>query len=449
MRLVDDPAAVVAGLNQHQLDAVVATGGPVVVLAGAGTGKTRVLTRRIAYRVATGEVDPARVMAVTFTRKAAAELGDRLRVLGLHGRVHAGTFHRLAYVQLRERWAERQVTPPTLVGSRARIVRGLASGRARIPAREIVTEIDWAAARLIDAEAYPAAAAEAGRRPPLPLADVAELLDRYRQEKRRRRTVDFDDLLILAIRDLRADDGYAEAIRWRYRHLHVDEFQDVSPLQFELLAQWRGQRPDLFVVGDPNQAIYGWNGADPKLLNRFARREPGGVVVRLTENYRSRPQVLAVAAAAADHGLVPTRTDGPAPTISAYPDAEAEAAGVAARVRAARSVAGSWSDQAVLARTNTQLTLLEAVLQQASIPTRIRFAGDDDPAQPPTPSEAADPDGQAGRPAGGADDPGDDDAVELATFHGAKGLEWPVVHIVGLETGFVPIAYATTPAQRA
>ncbi|MFV0526961.1 MAG: UvrD-helicase domain-containing protein [Acidimicrobiales bacterium] len=447
MRPVDDPAAVVAGLNQHQLDAVVATGGPVVVLAGAGTGKTRVLTRRIAYRVATGEVDPARVMAVTFTRKAAAELADRLRILGLHGQVHAGTFHRLAYVQLRDRWAERRVTPPTLVGSRARIVRGLATSRSRIPAREVLTEIDWAAARLVDAEAYPAAAAEAGRLPPIPLADVADLLDRYRQEKRRRRMVDFDDLLILAIRDLRTDDGYAEAIRWRHRHLHVDEFQDVSPLQFELLAQWRGQRPDLFVVGDPNQAIYGWNGADPKLLDRFARREAGAVVVRLTENYRSRPQVLAVATAAADHGLIPTRPDGPAPTITAHADAADEAVGVAARVRAAHSVAGAWSDQAVLARTNAQLTVIEEALNRASIPTRVRYAGDDEP-DPAAPSR---PGGPAPEDPGDGDGDGDGggDAVELTTFHGAKGLEWAVVHIAGLETGFVPIAYATTPAQRA
>ena len=216
-------------------------------------------------------------------------------------------------------------------------------------------------------------ATEAGRTPPLPPEAIAEVMVRFQQEKQRRRVVDFDDLIMLAIRDLRAVPGYADAIRWRYRHLFVDEFQDVNPLQYELLSQWRGSRDDLFVVGDPNQAIYGWNGADPQLLTRFVRREPDATVIDLRDNYRSTPQVISLASSLlSGKPLVANRGDGPTPTISAFPDDEAEAAGVAVSVRDAHSVAGSWGDQAVLVRTNAQLLLIEQALRDAAVPTRLR-----------------------------------------------------------------------------
>jgi DNA helicase-2/ATP-dependent DNA helicase PcrA len=513
-----DPDRLLGGLNQSQLDAVLARGGPIVVLAGAGSGKTRVLTRRIAHRVAVGEIDPSRVMAVTFTRKAAEELRRRLTALGMRDEVHAGTFHRLAYTQLRERWAERGVEPPVLLDNRARLVgrllrggrskgggggpgRGARSGRVEI--RDLCAEIDWARARLVGPEHYGAAAADAGRRPPVPVERMAELLEAYQREKRRRRVVDFDDLLILAIRDLRADPGYADAIRWRYRHLHVDEFQDVNPLQFELLAQWRGDRPDLFLVGDPNQAIYGWNGADPGLLQRFTRRERGVVRIDLVENHRSSPQILAVAATLTARPLVAHQADGPVPTVHAHTDDISEAEGVAARAGEARATAGSWSDQAVLVRTNAQLAVVERVLREAGVPVRVRSGSgplaspevrqmvtdlsrpetdliealesldesvidgaDLSPAEierranlaalarlvheylviDPTPSGPGLGSWLTTLTANDVDLEGD--AVELTTFHGAKGLEWPVVHLAGLEDGLVPIAYATTPAQQ-
>jgi DNA helicase-2/ATP-dependent DNA helicase PcrA len=498
--------SLLAGLNQAQMEAVTTAGAPVVVMAGAGSGKTRVLTRRIAWRVVDDQTDPNRVLALTFTRKAATELRQRLRALGLRDQVTAATFHATALLQLRQRWAERSVVPPTLLDHRTRFVARLLPRSPKVNPADVVTEIDWARARVVAPEHYGAAAPEAGRTPPLPAEAMAEIMVRYQQEKRQRRLVDFDDLLMLAIRDLRADTVYAEAVRWRYRHLYVDEFQDVNPLQYELLSEWRGRSDDLFVVGDPNQAIYGWNGADPNLLARFVRREPSATVIELTTNYRSTPQVLAVAAALTNAPpLAAERAEGPAPTITAYPDDEAEAAGIALRVRAARSVAGSWSDQAVLVRTNAQLLGVEQALRDAGVPTRLR-GGSGPLATPEVRAElrrlgemevnldlavselnerlADDVDdltvaeierranlGAFARlvndylttdtsPSGpglvawlatlqAGDVDTEVDAVELATFHGAKGLEWPVVHVAGLEEGFVPIAYASTGAQLA
>ncbi|MEM7340701.1 MAG: ATP-dependent DNA helicase UvrD2 [Actinomycetota bacterium] len=501
-----DADQLVAGLNEAQLAAVTATGGPVVVMAGAGSGKTRVLTRRIAWRIATDDTDPTRVLALTFTRKAAGELRHRLRTLGLRDEVAAGTFHGIALVQLRRRWADRNTTPPAILDRRSRFLARAASLGRGVRASDVLAEIDWARARLITPEQYSMAAAEAGRTPPITADQLADVMVRFAQEKRRRRMVDFDDLLELAIRDLQSDPGYAEAVRWRYRHLCVDEFQDVNPLQYELLSHWRGDRPDLFVVGDTNQAIYGWNGAEPDLLATFARREPGATVITLADNYRSSPQVLELAATLSDGpGLVAHRPDGPRPSVTAYPDDKAEAVGVAERIREARRVAGSWSDQAVLVRTNAQLLLIEQTLNDLGVPARHR-AGAGPLASPEVasligqltspgvdvadaaaelsaeatmedaPTSGPEVERRANRaallrlvndylavdpaPSGpglaawlstldGNDVADNADAVELTTFHGAKGLEWPVVHVAGLEDGFVPIAYAETGGQKA
>ena len=509
--------SLLAGLNEAQIQAVTAGGGPIVVLAGAGSGKTRVLTRRIAWRVADDQCDPNRVLALTFTRKAAGELRHRLLAVGLRDRVPSGTFHAIALLQLRRRWADRGISPPRLIQSKGRLLGPLLPRSGSIRPAEVATEIDWARARMVEPEEYGRAASAAGRTPPLPPAEMAEVMVGYAAAKRSKRVVDFDDLLALAIRDLRADRSYAEAIRWRFRHLYVDEFQDVNPLQAKLLSLWRGDSDDLFVVGDPDQAIYGWNGADPQLLDHFAASEPSAVVIRLRENYRSTPQVLALAAPLArGPAAVPQRGDGPIPTITAHPSDESEAAAVASRIRAAHSVAGNWSDQAVLVRTNAQLLGLSEALRDASIPFRLR--GSEGPLataevravrntlertetdlvatlselensldvaengldatehgtrEEPTVAEIErranvraflrlvhdylvlepDPSGPGLRDWLATLEPSDldadGDAVELATFHGAKGLEWPVVHVAGLEEGFVPIAYASTGAQLA
>ncbi len=501
-----DAESLLAGLNEPQRTAVTSTDGPLVVLAGAGSGKTRVLTRRIAYRIASDQTDPRRVLALTFTRKAAGELRDRLRSLGLRDDVVAGTFHGIALTQLRQRWNERGIEPPQILDRKVSFVARLMSSSRGVDPLDVVSELEWARARLVDGSTYAEAAKAAGRTPPIEPAAMGDLMERFAQEKRRRRLVDFDDLLALAIRDIRADPDYAAAVRWRHRHLYVDEFQDVNPLQFELLSAWRGNTPDLFVVGDPNQAIYGWNGADPGLLARFASREPGATVIDLRDNYRSSPQILTLARAAlgTSKGLEPHRGDGPVPDIRSFPDDAAEAAGIVDAIRHAHSVTRQWRHQAVLVRTNAQLAVLEQALSGAGIPAKVKggagplgtpevktelraltqpgrdlqimlaqldeaIEGDEGEQLTQAEIERRSNLGALSRlvheylsvdpePTGpglnawigtlkGGEVSADGDAVELATFHGAKGLEWPIVHIAGVEQGLVPIGYAKTGGQ--
>jgi DNA helicase-2/ATP-dependent DNA helicase PcrA len=505
-----DPDDLLEGLNPEQRDAVVSEAAPLRILAGAGSGKTRVLTRRIAHRSATGVADPRHVLALTFTRKAAGELNARLRALGLRDAVAAGTFHAVAYAQLRTRWAERGITPPTLLDRKIGFVARLLPRRAdAIQPIDVVSEIEWAKARDLAPDAYVKAAAAAERRSPIPAATVAELYDRYEREKHDKRVVDFDDLLSLARRALTSDAEFAAAQRWRFRHVFVDEFQDVNPLQFALLRAWLGDRTDLCVVGDPNQAIYAWNGADADYLVRFAHHFPGGQTVELRRNYRSTPQILASAGAVLAAGrlagepLLAQRGNGPLPRVRDYPTDVAEAAGVARAVRDARRPGSTWSAQAVLVRTNAQIPMLEDALRRAGIPHRTRGGGLlarpevksavnalrrsraplaaaladlelDNDADAPLDLADGEPDDRHANiaelvrlghdhlaidpnatPASfvqaitttiGADQiGGGGDAVELTTFHAAKGLEWPIVHLAGLEHGLVPIGHAKTP----
>ena len=498
----------VSGLNPAQAEAVLADAHALRIIAGAGSGKTRVLTRRIARRVGDGEIDPRRVLAVTFTRKAAAELRQRIGRLGLRGGINAGTFHAVAYTQLRQRWEERGINPPELldrkVGFVARIVRGKSS---TLPL-DIVTEIEWAKARMIPAGDYAMQAAAAGRRTPLDPSAVADIYARYEEDKLKRRMVDFDDLLRLATRDIEADPEFAAARRWRFRHLFVDEFQDVNPLQFRLLQAWVGPDVDLCVVGDPNQAIYAWNGADSRFLDDFATIIPGAQTIELAENYRSTPQILGLAntvltlTPSRRFDLVPNRPDGPVPQIRSFESETAEARGIARMARDANRPGARWGDQAVLVRTNAQLTILEEAFSAAGIPFRSRGGGRllDQPeirdiltmlrrgggslGTHLTDLEASlDGDSELteerianvaefvrlGReyldlePEGTSanflawlnsalrndDGAASADAVDLATFHAAKGLEWPIVYVAGLEEGLVPIHFANTPDAEA
>ncbi len=503
-----DPDRLLDGLNEPQVAAVTARGGPVVVHAGAGSGKTRVLIRRIAYRIVTGDTDPRHVLALTFTRKAANELQSRLRQLGLRDQVVAGTFHSVALTQLRRRWEERGIEPPTVLDRKYALVAQLIGRRRDVEVQDVIGEIEWSTARMIDPAQYHLEAEKAGRTPPLGADEFVDVMERFAQIKKRRRVVDFDDLLGLAIRDLRVDPGYADAVRWRHRHLYVDEFQDVNPLQNTLLNQWRGGSDDLFIVGDPNQAIYGWNGSNPFLITDFAQREPTTTVITLADNYRSTAQILTLAKASlGGRGgeLVPHRGDGPVPVVTVYDNETGEAEGIAEAVRRSKDPSEGWNGQAVLVRTNAQLVPIEQALAGAGIPVRLR--GGKGPLATPEVREVirrisrpgtdftqqvqefaveleenreesspAEAERRANRqallriiqdysvvdttPTG----PGflawlatiqanevhrDTDAVDLSTFHGAKGLEWPVVHIAGLEQGFVPISYAETGAQLA
>jgi DNA helicase II / ATP-dependent DNA helicase PcrA len=498
------------GLNEAQRRAVTTDAAPLCILAGAGSGKTRVLTRRIAWRIAQGRADPRHVLALTFTRKAAGELSSRLSALGVRDQVAAGTFHAIAYAQLRRRWADRGERPPSLVDRKVRLLAPLLAGHRNggVQPADVATEIEWAKARFVEPARYEAEAAAAGRKPALPLAVMASLYERYEEEKRRRGVVDFDDLLLLCARALHADEAFAASQRWRFRHLFVDEFQDVNPVQFRLLEGWRGECHDLCVVGDPNQAIFGWNGADASYLTGFGDRFRGAEVVRLDDNYRSSPQILAVAdavlSASSDNSSRPLRANrppGPTPSVRSWASDRDEARAVVRAMRRRHSTALPWSGMAALARTNAQLLLFEEACTAAGVPHRVRgegaFLGQPEirqalndlrrlsPTSPLAPAVAdlqemaAEAEGDRGqrleglvrlarencaldqaatidgffawlRATVGGDEPANKgDVVELATFHAAKGLEWPVVFVVGLERGLVPIAQADTPAARA
>ena len=423
------------GLNERQRAAVVEPATPLCVRAGAGTGKTRVLTRRIAHQAAVGAIDPKHTLALTFTRKAGDELRGRLAELGLRGSVGAGTFHSAAYAQLRTRWAERGVRPPELVkDKRGLVARAAKQAGLRLTRAELadaVTEIEWAKARRISPDRYGKEATILRRWSAMEPALVSDVYLRYEEEKTKRRVMDFDDLLILALRDLTEDAEYAEARRWRFQHLFVDEFQDVNRLQFDLLGAWLGDRNALCAVGDPNQAIYSWNGADSDYIERFGDWFPGAAVLDLVDNYRSAPQILAAGRSVLPSGaasLVSHQLDGLRPTVTTHADDTDEAAAIARALRDAKGPETAWSSMAVLARTNAQGAKLTAALRQGNIPYRVRIGAhriDDD----------------ADRPSNDAD------AVDVATFHAAKGLEWPIVHLAGMEQGLVPISRAQTPSE--
>ncbi|MGQ0831562.1 MAG: ATP-dependent helicase [Microthrixaceae bacterium] len=514
-----DPDALLDGLDEMQRRAVTSTAMPLVILAPAGSGKTRVLTRRIAHRIATGDVDPRHVLALTFTRKAASELTDRLARLGLRGDVTAGTFHAVAWGVLRARWADQRREPLTLLDHKSRLLRDLAP---RVPGREtrsviadLAAEIEWAKARMITPDTYPAEIAAAKRRPGLKPETVAAAYASYETQKQRNRFADFDDLLALCARALEDDPTFAGVQRWRFRHLFVDELQDVNPLQFRLLEAWRGDAYDVTAVGDPQQAIYGWNGADSAFLLDIHRHWPPAQVIELVCSYRSTPQILGAATRVLRGARQPAqeveavRADGPSPRLAAHPTDRAEALAIARSVRLAHAPGRPWSDQAILVRTHAQTALITEALRESGIPHRLRggaafldlpevrgalrdlrgsaaplgTALSDLELQLEAPEDThdetiADNDrydalsmlvdmgrdylrlDPMGRAEGFArwltatvqsegDSARGGDAIDVATFHAAKGLEWVTVHLAGVEDGFVPIAHAKTSAARA
>jgi DNA helicase-2/ATP-dependent DNA helicase PcrA len=379
-RLLDD-------LDPEQREAVLATSGPVAILAGAGTGKTRVISRRAAYAIATDVVPPDQALIVTFTDKAAGEMVDRLRSLGLPG-VTARTFHAHALSQLRHFWPDRHGGQPLpgLLDSKIPIIGRLARqlpGHYRFtPAKDLADEIEWAKSRRIEPRDYERAVAREapGREPPIPIDLFVRTFENYERAKARAGRIDFDDLLVETVRLLEGDVEAVDIIRARKRWFSVDEYQDTNPLQERLLELWLGDRRDLCVVGDVDQTIYTFTGATSGYLTTFADRHPGARVLDLTRNYRSTPEVLdlanrLVAADGRSKRLTASRASGPAPSVSPHMSEADELDGVVAGIRRRIADGVSPAEIAVLVRMNAQLEPVEAALTRAAIPYVVRGIG--------------------------------------------------------------------------
>ncbi|MGY1745347.1 ATP-dependent helicase [Blastococcus sp. SYSU D00695] len=374
--------AVLAGLDDEQRAAASAVSGPVCILAGAGTGKTRTITHRIAYGVHVGAFAPETVLAVTFTARAAGELRTRLSSLGVGG-VQARTFHAAAMRQLRYFAPQVLGGPmPPLIENKLRVVAS-AAARARLTTdrtslRDLASEIEWAKTTLATPEDYPARAAAAGREPPFEAAAVAQVYASYEAAKQRDGALDFEDLLLVTAYALEEHQQVARQVRAQYRHFVVDEYQDVNPLQQRLLDAWLGGRADVCVVGDPNQTIYSFTGADPDYLLGFADRYPDAAVVKLERDYRSTPQVVGLANKLIGQAprrkglpglrLLGQRAEGPAPRFVEHPDEPAEAAAVAAACRALVDAGTPAAEIAILFRINAQSEVYENALTDQGVP---------------------------------------------------------------------------------
>ncbi|MEV4518959.1 ATP-dependent DNA helicase UvrD2 [Micromonospora tulbaghiae] len=380
---------VLAGLDPEQRSAVTAPAGPVCVLAGAGTGKTRAVTSRIAYRALTGDIAGRHVLAVTFTARAAAEMRSRLGVLGVQG-VQARTFHAAALRQVRY-FAPRLLAGramPELLDSKVRVVTlaaakvGLRADRAA--ARDLAAEIEWAKSSLVEPGEYVVAAAKALRETPYEPARVADVFDAYERLKRGNGVIDFEDMLRAAVWGIEEHPDVAEQVRSQYRHFVVDEYQDVNPLQQRLLEAWLGGRDDLTVVGDASQTIYSFTGATSSYLVDFPRLHRGATVVRLVRDYRSTPQVVGLANAVISQArgaearlrleLHGQRRPGPEPELRIFTDEPAEANAVAARCRALVAGGTPAREIAVLFRTNAQSEAYEKALSEAGVPYVLQGA---------------------------------------------------------------------------
>lgn len=490
----DDLRLLLRGLDPQQRLAVTSDASPLAVVAAAGSGKTTVLTRRIARRIADGSAEARHVLALTFTRDAAGEMRRRLRRLDVRETIESGTFHAVALRLLRDRALTNRTAAPVVAPDRHRLIREvLTQTKLRRDPSAVMADLDWARVRMIEPHQFGDATRRARRRSAVDGDAFVAVSSAYNELKRRRGVVDFDDLLADVMLSMQRDTTFAEVVRWRFRHLFVDEAQDLNPLQFAMLDQIRDGRPDICLVGDHRQAIYGWNGADPSTLLDVELRFPGVTVVALTGNYRCSPQIVSTGAAALraadiDDDTESKRGDGRRPTFLAAEDDIDESSKVSAIVRDLAQRHGPRS-VAVLARTNDQLDTLGKALAVANVPVvrsmgaspleraiaeaaRVRtrdqlaewaesvWAGDTaDPMRRRVAEEAdrflsSNESGgfrawvEARQPFDDLE-PDDDGAVSLLTFHAAKGREWQAVVVTGVEQGLVPHSSSTAVAQRA
>jgi DNA helicase II / ATP-dependent DNA helicase PcrA len=369
-----------AGLDPEQREVALATRGAVCVLAGAGTGKTRAITHRIAYAAAIGVVNPAHVLALTFTVRAAGEMRGRLRELGA-AQVRTSTFHAAALRQLNYFWP-RVIggRPPRLIEAKAGLVREAANqARVRLDGpglADAASEIEWAKTTQVRPESYVRAATAAGRSPVAGAGAMAAVYDGYERLRRERHLIDFESVLELTAAIVLEHRDAAQAVRDTFRYFVVDEYQDVNPLQKLLLDAWLGDRGELCVVGDPHQVIYSFTGATSDYLTGFTAEFPDATLVRLARDYRSTPQVVAVANQLMRSGpaLIAQRPSGPRPMLTQYVDDADEASGVAVRIRSLIAAGVAAHQIAVLVRVNADTGRFEQALAEAAVPYVVRGA---------------------------------------------------------------------------
>lgn len=506
-------ADILAGLDDEQVAVAQAVSGPVRVLAGAGTGKTRAITHRIAHSIVSGESEAERTLAVTFTNRAAGEMRHRLRQLCVE-RVQVRTFHAAALRQLRYFWPRLSASVfPELLSSKAPMI-GRALTYCKVDwdtalLRDVSGDIEWCKSNMIDA----ALVDKANREFSIDVATLARVLDSYEQIKKDRNLLDFEDILTLMGAAIRNRPEIESEVQRAYRWFTVDEFQDVNPLQKNLLDLWLGNRDDLCVVGDPSQTIYSFTGATSSYLIKFTDQYPQATQVELVRCYRCTPEITNMANAVIAQAGVKTsvtlrsqRATGAPPEVIAYSDDQDEAEGVAQRIRDLIDSGTSPADIAILFRINAQSAEFETALAELKVPIVLRgterffdrpevrtaitllrgdaknsaresaplvehvaavLSGIGWSAEPPKgtgavrekwesllalmtmaqecPAEMTLPEfiAELDQRASVEYAPGAA-AVTLASIHSAKGLEWPVVFMVGCSEGMLPLSYATS-----
>jgi len=506
---------ILEGLDPKQQEAAKSLVGPTCILAGAGTGKTRTVTHRIAYGIATGHFAANRVLALTYTNRAAGELRSRLRGLGV-GAVSVRTFHAAALSQLEYFWPQLVGVPaPSILDSKAKLIGQVAKTMSinldTSAIRDLASEIEWRKYSMLSMEQYSEISTSRAFVAGLSFQKNLEIQQGYEQQKIKAQKLDWEDVLVLTLGMLKAEPRALSHVQSQYRFFTVDEYQDISPLQHALLDQWLGEHAELCVVGDPNQTIYSFTGASSEFLRSFQDRYENSTVVDLTTNYRSTKQIVSFANRLTSESVLGGSLEsagesGIAPIVATFENSVEEARAVAKSIAEAIEAGVSKSDIAILYRINNQSEPIERALSDLGISYQLRggerfFSRPEiktavqliraeslSPSSKPLNQAVSDivrslgwqsqrpteegavaskwealnsllsmidelPEGagikefalELADRAHSQHEP-TKEAITLSTIHAAKGLEWPVVYLIGLNEGYLPISYAKTDA---